>query len=323
MRAVLAHVAVLGLVALLACPSGITNNEDDNPSNANSPPPGASLTRQQRKALGIVAEHPPAAQVPEQIESVGRVLDSAALVGDMGELIASKAAAAAAQAEATRLRDLHGNNAGASLKMLEAARAESAKAVAQSQLTAARFAQQWTPLVTLTPADCQGLVAEVARGRVILLRADLPGRQSLGTLPRRAELDVDGIKVSGQVLGVLRQTGETQTVGLLVKVADPPSGLGSGARVPVALVMGKRSGVVLPREAVLYDERGPYVFKQLTNRGSEENTRYERRGVTLLLRHGGDWLVSGVDGGDDVVTEGAGVLWSLQGMTRLVRDEDD
>lgn len=323
MKTSLARILALGLVAFMACPTGIADDDDDKTPDAIPATAGTSLTSQQRKALGIVTEHPLTAQIPDRIESVGLVLDSTALVGDLGDLTASEAAAKSAQAEVTRLQGLYGSNAGASLKMLEAARVESVKAAAQSRLTAARFAQHWAPLTALSSTDRRTLVVEVARGRALLLRADLVGRHSIESLPERAELDVDGIQVPGRVLGFLRQTDETQSMGLLVGVDSPPAGLGPGARVPVALVMGKRSGVVLPQNAVLYDERGPYVFKQITNKRAGENARYERCSVTLLLRRSGGWLVSGVDDDDDIVIEGAGVLWSLQGMSGRVLDDDD
>ena len=51
--------------------------------------------------------------------------------------------------------------ASASLKMLEAAQAEQAKAQAQSEIAAARFALHWGPLAALPPAEI-GLTAAMA-----------------------------------------------------------------------------------------------------------------------------------------------------------------
>ena len=260
------------LFAALACRLGIADVDDDDDKApvavavAATAAPGAALTPEQRKALGIVTERPRAAQAPEQLESMGLVLDPSVLVADLGDLTSSEAAMRAAQAEVVRLQGLYGGNGGASLKMLEAARVEAVKASAQSRVTAARFAQHWAPLAGLRSADRRAWVAGVVRGQALLLRADLPGRHSLGALPEKAELDVDGVQVSGRVLGLLRQTDETQSMGLLVGVENAPAGLGPGARVPVALLMAERSGVVLPQDAVLYDEQGPYVFKRLSNK---------------------------------------------------------
>jgi hypothetical protein len=174
----------------------------------------------------------------------------------------------------------------------------------------------------MAPAERQKLLAAIARGQTLLLRANLPGRHSLGSLPDTAQVDVDGVDVSGRILGIMQQTDETQSVGLLVAVANAPEGLGSGARVPVALMMAKRTGALLPRTAVLYDERGSYVFEQLTDKSNPARARYERHDVKLLQRNGEGWLVTGVDDNDDIVFEGAGVLWSLQGTGAQMADND-
>ncbi len=123
---------------------------------------------------------------------------------------------------------------------------------------------------------------------------------------------------------MLRQASELQSVGLLVEVKNAPAGLGPGARVPVALLSAQRSSLLLPREAVLYDETGAYVYKQLTQHPNEQNTRYAPVKVTLLLAYGDGWLVDGVDDDDDnIVVQGAGVLWSLQGMGGQRPDDDE
>jgi hypothetical protein len=324
MKISVARIVAAIILAVLTCsPARAADDDDDKTPNASATIMNGSLTPQQRKALGVVAERPVTARIPDRIASVGLVLDSTMLVADLGDLAATETAARTARAEVTRLQVLYGDHAGASLKMVEAARVEAVKATAQSRLTAARFAQHWAPLASLNPTDRSSIVMQVTRGKALLLRADLPGRHSLGSLPEKAELDVDGVEVHGRVFGFLRQTDETQSLGLLVGVANPPAGLGPGARVPVSLLMARRSGVLLPQDAVLYDERGPYVFKQLT-RPEAANSRYERCNVTLLIRRGGGWLVSGVEEDDDIVMEGAGVIWSLQGAgARTVDDDDD
>ena len=76
---------------------------------------------------------------------------------------------------------------------------------------------------------------------------------------------------------------------------------GAVARHTNAFFSQPLGGFVLSREAVLYDESGPYVFRQLANKSSKKGVYYERCGVTLLLRHGTDWLASGVDDDDDIV----------------------
>jgi hypothetical protein len=133
---------------------------------------------------------------------------------------------------------------------------------------------------------------------------------------------VDGVQVPGRVLGVLRQTTESQSVGLLIEVPNAPAGLGPGARIQVALMTGERSGVLLPRDAVLYDENGAYVYKQLAKNAGVATARYAPVKVNLLLPYGDGWLVDGVDDDDNIVVRGAGVLWSLQGVGAQQHDDD-
>jgi hypothetical protein len=282
-----------------------------------------SLTREQQHAVGIVVAHPLAARAPQRIEALGLVLDATTLISDLGESTASAAAERSASAELKRLRALYAGGAGASLKMLEAAQAEHAKAQAAAELSAARFELHWAPLAALPAGARQKLIEASTSGHSLLLRADLPGRHTLGAGASNAVLDVDGIQVPGRVLGILRQTTELQSAALLIEVPNAPAGLGPGARVSVALLTAERAGMLLPRDALLYDESGAYVYKQLTKKTDAENARYAQVKVTLLLPYAEGWLVDGVDDDDDIVIRGAGVLWSLQGVGARQADEDD
>lgn len=319
--------SVKRLLQLVLCfalaQSAGADDDDDKPAKVSQSAGEPALTTEQQHAAGIVVAHPIVTKIPDRIDSMGLVLDTATLVSDIGEMTSFSVAERSTKAELARVQGLYGDGAGASLKMLEAAKAEDAKAAAQWRLTVARFAEHWGPLATMPSAQRQEWLEAVTRGKRLLLRADLPGRHSLGSLPDSAQLDVDGIRVSGRVLGVMRQTGETQSVGLLVGVENAPAGLGPGARVPVYLMMAKRSGLLLPRDAVLYDEHGAYVFKQLTKGSNRDQAHYARLNVTLLLGRGDGWLVDGVDDDDDIVVEGAGVLWSLQGAGGTVVEDDD
>ncbi len=283
-----------------------------------------SLTGEAQRAVGILVAHPRAAKAPGRLEAVGLVLDATALISDMGEESAAVAAEHSASAETKRLHALYSGGAGASLKMLEAAQADQAKAQAQAQTATHRFAVHWGPLAELPASARQKLIEASASGRSLLIRADLPGRHALGALPSEAMLDVDGIEVPGRVLGILRQTTELQSVGVLIEVPDAPRGLGPGARIRVALLTAQREGLLLPRDAVLYGENGAYVYKQLKEKTDAQAARYAPVKVNLLFPYGDGWLVEGIDDDDDIVVRGAGVLWSLQGVAaRPQKDDDD
>jgi hypothetical protein len=312
----------LALACSLSAVAG--DDDDDKPAVAGQvAPEAAALTIQQQHSVGIVVARPLEAKIPDSVDSQGVVLDTATLVSDFGEMTAAAIVERSMKAEVIRLQGLFADGAGASLKTLEAARAEEARAVAQAQSAAARFIQHWGPLASMPPANRRAFINAVARGRGLLLRADLPGRHSLGSMPDTAQLDVDGVRVPGRILGVMGQSDETQSVGLLIGIENAPAGLGPGVRVPIALMMAKRSGLLLPRDAVLYDERGAYVFEQLSDKSDREKTRYVRRNVTLLFGRGDGWLVDGVDDDDEIVVGGAGVLWSLEETAGRVVDDDD
>jgi hypothetical protein len=282
-----------------------------------------TLTGEQQRAAGIAVAHPLAAKAPERVEALGLVLDATTLISDLGETTAAAAAEHSASAELARLHALHEGGAGASLKMLEAAQADQAKAHAQAEIAAARFTLRWGPLAALPTDARQRLIEASTSGRSLLVRADLPGRHTLGALPNKAVLDVDGIQVPGRVLGILRETTELQSVGLLIEVPDAPQGLGPGARMQVALLTAERKGLLLPRDALLYDENGAYVYKQLTKKTQGQQAAYAPVKVHLLLPYGDGWLVDGVDDDDEIVVHGAGVLWSLQGVGAHQPDDAD
>ena len=324
------HTGTQGLLSVACCAmlsfSLVAIGDDDDKKAVDGGPQSAqpTLNAEQQRAVGIVVAHPIPTKAPERVEALGVVLDATALLSDLGDSSASAVAERAATAELARLQALYAGGAGASLKMLEAAQVEQAKAQAQAQIAAARFALHWGPLAALSVVARQKIIHASTDGHGLLLRADLPGRHILGALPGKAELDVDGVQIPGRVLGAMREATELQSAGLLIEVPSAPAGLGPGARMPVILLTAERSGLLLPRSALLYDENGAYVYKQLAKQAGADAVRYVPVKVNLLLAYGDGWLVDGVDDDDNVVVRGAGVLWSLQGVgAHAVEDDDD
>lgn len=307
------------LLGCSVCAFGDNDKDDD----ANAPPPSAAptLNAEQQNANGIVVAHALNVQARQHLEALGLVLDPLSLIADSGEMTAAAAAEQAASAELIRLRRLSGGG-GASLKTVEAAQAEQAKAHAESESAALRYGLHWGPLAALPVPERLKLLEDATSGHALLVRADLPGRHILGTLPLGALLSVDGVEVPGRVLGALRQSSEVQSAALLILVRNAPAGFGPGARVPVTLSAAPRVGSLLPHGAVFYDENGPYVFKQVNAQTGDRKTRYAPVKVTLLMAYGDGWLVDGVDNDDEIVVQGAGVLWSLQGLGGLAVDDD-
>ena len=298
-------------------------DDDDVAPRPGSAPTTPTLNAEQQRAVGLRVTHPVPLKAPERTDALGTVLDGTMLLADQGEVAVASAQEHAASSELARLHELYKGGAGASLKMLEAAQAEEAKARADSRLAAARFAQHWGPLASEPGEARRKLSDAVVAGHAALVRADLPGRHSVGALPAQALLDVDGIRVPGRVLGALGQPSELQSVGLLIEVRNPPAGLAPGARIPVALLSADVKGLLLPNDALLYGENGAYVYKQVAPKTPDEKIQYVAVKVKPLVPYGDGWLVTGVDDDDDIVVRGAGVLWSLEGMGAHPVDDDD
>jgi hypothetical protein len=281
-----------------------------------------NLTASQQQAVGIRTEAPLALTTAPAIEGYATVLDPVALVTDAGRSASTQAAALAAEADATRQEGLYRDGAQASLKTLQSARAQAAEAAAQAQAAALAFRQQWGPVAALSSVQRDALLQRLEQGH-LLLRADVPGRRLSGALARRALLDVEGVQIAAQVLGALPRTDpQSQSAGWLLEVARAPAGLGAGARMPVHLQAEVTHGLLVPAAALIYAEQGTYVYRQMPA-GARDTHAYESVPVEPRARVGAGWLVEGLAPEDQVVVQGAGVLWSLQGIAGFSAAEEE
>ena len=331
MKPIAGRFVILTAIAL-AFPSAALSADADDDDKAPAGTTLPTLSVEQQRAAGVVVAHPANTSAPLRDDAIGFVLDPLSLVTEAGEVDATAAAARAANAEVERVRGLYGAGAGASLKALQAAQAEQVRARAQADTASAKFAANWPPLVAMPAGERQKLIDRAVAGKALLVRADLPGRHILANLPEQALLDVDGVSVKGAVLGMgALPGGDVQGVAVLIEVRAAPPGFGAGARVPVTLLGAPRNGVVVPRDAVLYDEGGALVYKQLakdsptrpSTAAADHVARYAPVRVKLIQAHGDGWIVEGIDDDDDIVVRGAGVLWSLQGIAGRVAGDDD
>jgi hypothetical protein len=280
-----------------------------------------ALSAAQQHAVGIIIATVPVVDLPQHINAYGHVLDPSELVADASQLESARVVARAAAAEAARLKGLY-RSANTSLKALQSAEAARTEAQAHARQARATFRLHWGPLAHLRSAQRARLIDAIIDGRVLLLRADLIGRHSLGTLPRQAMVEVDGLGVPARVLGILAQSSHMQSVGVLLQMSHPPAGLGPGARLPVALDGRALDGRLVPKGALLYGQRGAYVYHVLPRKTKDGDTRFAPLRVMPLQAVDGSWLVTGLHTGDRIVVQGAGVLWSLQGLGSVAGDND-
>jgi hypothetical protein len=306
------------VVCALCASAAVVGKAGETPVRAENP----ALSAEQMRAVGITVARPLAAHGAERVAALGVVLDTASLIADQGEWTAAMVTERVSAGELKRLQALHAAGVGGSDKSIDAARAEQIRAWALRETAAARFASAWGPLAKMRPARREELTQALRSGRSLLVRAEVPGRRSWGTLPVEALLDVDGLQVSGRVLGVQARTGDSQGGGLLIQVPQPPVGLGPGARMPVALVFAQNSGLWVPRDALVFDQSGAYVYRQEPHVVGDGKIRYMPVKVEPFMALGDGWLVKGLTDAEAIVMRGAGVLWSLQGMSSTPTDED-
>jgi len=318
-------IAVLcSLIGLMLCGQVGADDDDDAPATTTVDTAKPALSVEQQRAVGLTVLHPLQASAGEQMDGYGVVLDPAVLVADVGRLQSTRAAERAASMEAQRLSGLYRGAADTSLRSVESAQATQIEAQTQAQIASSTFALQWGPVGKLSDAQRASLIAALISGHSVLLRADLPGRLRLGTVPQTAELTVDGTLVPARVLGTLARSGnESQSVGLLLQSDRAPPGLGAGARVLVTLRGAANSGVLVPDSALLYGDQGPYVYRRLATRDKDGKQQYAPVTVKLIQAAGAAWVVQGIDSDDIIVANGAGVLWSLQGLGSFSAEEED
>jgi len=299
-----------------------TDDEDAPSARAAGAP--LALSPAQQEAVGLTLAHPVNGVGPRDIDAYGLVLDPVELVTEVGRLASTRSAARNAAADAHRMEGLYHHDANASLKALQVAQAAEVESQAQAQAASATFALQWGPLAALPDDKRDALVAALAAGRVLLVRADVPGQHALGAMPSRALLSVDGMGVAATVLGPLpRTTPDLQSAGWLLQVDHAPAGLGAGARLRITLQGAAVAGVLIPTAALLYGEAGPYIYRQASAKTKDGKMQYAPVAVKLLAPEGDGWLVSGLDDDDSIVVHGAGVLWSLQGLGSFSAAEED
>ncbi|TLZ10237.1 MAG: hypothetical protein E6K31_10660 [Gammaproteobacteria bacterium] len=155
------------------------------------------------------------------------------------------------------------------------------------------------------------------------MRADVPAHPLGSTVDRHAVVVIDGVNVSARVLGPLPRTdGPAQTAGWLLQLERTPGALGPGARIEVRLQAAATSGLLVPAEALVYAEKGSYVYRRHRT-SSAAGFHYEAVPVRPLSRVGSAWLVEGLAPDDQVVVQGAGVLWSLQGVGSFSAAEEE
>ncbi len=244
------------------------------------------LDPNEQRLIGLKAAPLQAAQAPAEVKGFGRVLDPAPLAALVTEGATAQAALQASTKEYERVKTLFSQDQNASARALETAEAAMNKDRVAVESVQLRLLVGWGKEIA-SRADLQAFVASLAARQAALIRVDLP----LGDRPkappvggRVAAVGVPEDMIEAQLLGSAPTTDpQVQTEGYLFLAKTNSLAPGAALIAYLAVPGPARSGVIVPREAVLRHEGGTFVYLQ-------RDDVFQRQAVTLERPVGNGWF---------------------------------
>jgi RND family efflux transporter MFP subunit len=236
------------------------------------------------------------------------LVDARAIAQEQWDRSRAAEAAAAAQREAAK----------GQLTIAERRLSQARTQLGYAQLTApfdgvvaARLADPGTLAVPGRP------IIRIMRERGIRVRAALPaGDFAQLRTGQTVMLRVGDTPVAAHVSRVVPAMGDAHLAAFEVDLADPPTGLVSGATVGVDVALGGAAGLVVPQDALLESGRGTFVFRVV------DGVIHPAK-VDVLMRSSGEAVVRGaVAAGDRIVQAQTARLMTLAEGTK-VRASDE
>lgn len=272
-----------------------------------------------RQRLGIVTAPLAEFSGAQQASGFARGLDAGALAAIMAEIDSARAAAAASQAEVSRLETLFRNDVSASRRAVEVARSQAAADAARLRLARQRIGLEYGPGVAgLGDAGTHQLVARIASGNAALIRIDVPG--VLLTPGSRVQVRAGDVGASARVLGpAAAADSKLQSAGVLAVLTGPAVRQVLAGRVlAVQTPSGPAiSGVLVPREAVVRYQGQMWVYRQ-------QGGKFEREVLTGPQPVSEGWLVqTEFKPGDVIVIHGGTGLLALESRPAQSSGEED
>lgn len=298
---------VVGVCLATACSQPAETPSEAAP--AETIEPGVHMDAATQQRTGVVVSAIEAINAPRSIEGYARVMDVGPLAAIDAEVGAAQSAAVASREEYRRLQALAAADQAASVRAVEAARAQAGADSARAELASRRIGLEWGPgLVRLSPAQRSQVLSDVAAGRAALMRVDASGA-SQGT--RRVLLRPDaGQPIVATILGAAGGADpRLQTAGVLAVVRG-----GEAARLPAGRLIGAlielggaEPGFLLPSAAIIRTENAMWVYVRT---GADTFERRVLQGARAIDR--GWFAPAGFAAGDMIVTDGAASLLAAE-----------
>ena len=229
-----------------------------------------------------------AAEAPAEVKGWGHVLDPAPLAALWTEAASAQAALQASTKEFERLKILYSQDHNASARALEAAEAAMSRDRIGLESVHARLLLGWGKAIASQenlPAFVRSLVAQ----ETALIRVDLSPGEGPKTPPaggRLAPVSAPENMIEAQVLGPAPTADpQLQTEGFLLLVKGSSLPPGTAVMAWLSLPGPKRSGVIVPRSALLRHEGETFVYLQI---GGD---LFQRKAVELERPVSNGWFV--------------------------------
>ena len=271
---------------------------------------GIRLDARMQQRLGIATAPLASASHAAEIDAFAKVLDPAPLAQGISDLATARAASAASRAEAARARALNTPGGGVSAKDAETAIAQARADELKVRSLRQQIDLQWGPgIAAMPPARLDRLVAALSRGTAALVHVDTHNNDGQAGA-RFVRIDIGDGSVRGRVLGAARAAEpRLQSSGLIVEVDGSPAILLSVGLTQSAHIESStpRSGVVLPRSAIVRFLASPWAYVQTGP------TVFERRLVPNPIPEEDGFFVSGgFSRGERVVVQGTAALFAAE-----------
>ncbi len=237
------------------------------------------------------------------VAGFARVIDVGPLAAIESEVGAANATAAASQEEYRRLEALAAQDQAASLRSVEAARAQAASDAARAKLAAQRIGLEWGAALGKMPDSQRArLLSEIASGRAALVRIDAP--QANATITNvTLKLEPEGADIPVAIIGpAAAADARLQTTGQLGIVrSNTPLQLPAGRLLSAQVELSaSEAGFIIPDAALIRSDGAIHVYVKT---GPEA---FEQRAVDGGRAIAGGWFVNtGISASDEVVVEGA------------------
>jgi len=288
------------LTGVLGMPLGVLAAESSSAAPAAMQ---VTVAGKVQRASGIEVTRITSLHYRPQVTGYGQVMDLTPLLTLRAQLQAAEAALSAAQQEYLRLKGLNRHAQNISAKRLQATRAVWRSARAQVAMLRVRALQHWgSTLTRWLESRGNPRLEGLADGRRQLLR--ISASQASYPVKPPVHIDIGGGARATLVSASPRVNPEIQapTYFYLAESAMPV-GFQFTAGFPISEKV--LTGVQIPGDAVIWYAGAAWVYVRTSA------TEFERRLITTEYPEEGGWFVSaGVHPGEELVTQGAELLFA-------------